>query len=248
MTQIGFAGPYASSIQPLMRRNGAHVLDSSGLSTQEDVIVHIIDDDLSVQVAISELLGTVGLDSRTYMSAHQFLSADRPDLLGCIVLDVRLPGGQSGLDLQEKFVKLGIRLPVVLTTGYGDVAMSVRAMKAGAVDFLPKPFRAQDMIDAVAIALQRDRQRRVIDMELAKIRRRFATLSSREKQIMALVTMGLMNKQVAWKLRISEAAAKISRSALMRKMDARSMADLVRMATQLGLQQELPSDLTDRDC
>jgi len=203
-----------------------------------DALVHIVDDDVSLRDAISALLGTVGLESRTYASALQFLSADKPDLPGCIVLDVRLPGGQSGLDLQGRLGSIGVKLPVVLISGYGDVAMSVRAMKAGAVDFLPKPFRAQDLIDAVATAIHRDQRRRSVETELVRAREGLAALSARERQIMTLVAAGLMNKQVAFKLGISEAAAKIGRSAMMRKMGTRSLADLVRLADHLGLQDD----------
>lgn len=210
-----------------------------------DALVHVIDDDLSLQDAIREVLRTVGLQSRVYSSARQFLTADRPDLPGCMVLDVRLPGGQSGLELQDRFVSLGIRLPVILISGFGDVAMSVRAMKAGAVDFLPKPFRAQDMLDAVATAIQLDRTRRAAEHELAQVRERYAELSPREKQIMALVAGGALNKQVAWKLGVSEAAAKMRRGAMMRKMQAQCVADLVRMADQLGLRQEVAGDAID---
>lgn len=209
----------------------------------ERVLVHIIDDDLSLREAIGDLLDTMSVESRLYSSAHQFLSADRPDLPGCVVIDVRLPGGQSGLEFLECIAGLGIKLPVIVITGYGDVAMSVRAMKAGAVDFLLKPFRAQDMIDAVVAAIQHDRQMRAAEAKLARIRKNFEVLSARERQIMALVAAGLMNKQVAWKLGISEATAKIRRGAMMRKMDAQSLADLVRMADQLGL----ASDCADCD-
>ena len=200
----------------------------------EGDLVHIIDDDASIRDVVGELLSTVSVDSRKYASLRQFFSADRPDVPGCIVLDVRLPGGTSGLEYLKRFADLGIKLPVVMTTGYGDVEMSVRAMKAGAADFLPKPFRAQEMIDAVAAALERDRQRRAIEADRARSRERFALLSSREKQILTLVASGFMTKQVAWKLGISEASAKVCRSVVMRKMELRSVADLVRLVDQLG--------------
>ena len=165
---------------------------------------------------------------------REFLEARRIDAPGCIVLDVRLPG-VSGLDLQSKLADLEIRLPVILMTGHGDIPMTVRAMKAGAVDFLAKPFRDQDMIDAVSTAIERDRQRRDADSEVAEIRDRFATLSPREQQVMALVTAGKMNKQVAGALGLSEITVKIHRGSAMRKMNARSLADLVRMAETLKL-------------
>lgn len=211
----------------------------------DDALVHIIDDDLLLRDAIGELLSSVSLESRRYASAHQFLSTAGPDMPGCILLDVRLPGGRSGLELLEQFGGLGVKLPVVLMTGYGDIAMSVRAMKAGAIDFLSKPVRAQDLIAAVAAAIAFDRQRRIAETEFTQSREKFESLSRREKQIMALVASGLMNKQVAWKLGINEAAAKITRSAMMLKMDVRSVADLVRLADRLGLQEEPARGLAD---
>jgi FixJ family two-component response regulator len=200
-------------------------------------LVHIIDDDESIREALEALLSTVQLESRIYATAQEFLTAGCPDMPGCILLDVRLPGGQTGLELQEHFLSLGILLPVVLITGYGDVEMSVRAMKAGAIDFLTKPLRAQDLIEAVSRAIQRDRQRRILAAARLLLEERFRTLTQREKLIMALVTAGDMNKQVAWKLGITEAATKLSRGSLMRKMDALSLADLIRMADQLGLRE-----------
>lgn len=201
-------------------------------------LVHIIDDDLSIREALGSVLSTVHLETSFHASSHEFISARRPDLPGCILLDVRLPGGRTGLELQEQFVGLGILLPVILITGYGDVEMSVRAMKAGAIDFLTKPIRAQDLIEAVARAIQRDRQRRALEAALLSLREKLETLTGRERHIMALVTEGHMNKQVAWKLGISEAAAKLSRGAMMRKMGATSLADLVRMADQLGIRED----------
>jgi FixJ family two-component response regulator len=200
--------------------------------------VHIIDDDASIREAIGSLLSTVQLETSIYASAREFISARRPDVPGCILLDVRLPEGQTGLELQEHFVNLGIHLPVILVTGYGDVEMSVRAMKAGAIDFLTKPIRAQDLIEAVARAIQRDRKRRSRDAALLSLRERLDTLTTREKRIMALVTAGHLNKQVAWRLGITEAAVKLSRGAVMRKMAATSLADLVRMADQLGVRED----------
>jgi FixJ family two-component response regulator len=200
----------------------------------EKAIVHVIDDDESLLGAINLLLGSVGLDIRTYGSVRQFLDARAQDGLGCIVLDVRLPG-ISGLDFQAQLAELGIYLPVVLMTGHGDVPMSVRAMKAGAVDFLPKPFRDQDMIDAVSTAIERDRQRRAEAGDIARIRDRFTALSPREQQVMTLVTAGKMNKQVAGELGLSEITVKIHRGSAMKKMGARTLADLVRMADVLQL-------------
>lgn len=198
----------------------------------ETAVVHIIDDDESVRLAVDSLLRSVGLQTRTYGAAKEFLDAKREDAPGCLVLDVRLPG-ISGLDFQEQLAKHGIHMPAVLVTGHGDIPMSVRAMKAGAVDFLPKPFRDQDMLDAVMGAIARDRKRRSSDGDAAAVRDRFATLSPRERQVMMLVTAGKMNKQVAGDLELSEITVKIHRGSAMRKMGARTLADLVRMADAL---------------
>jgi FixJ family two-component response regulator len=200
----------------------------------ENAIVHIIDDDESLRDALGRLLRSVGIESRTYGSVQQFLDAQAQGDPGCIVLDVRLPG-ISGLDFQSQLAELGIHLPVILMTGHGDVPMSVRAMKAGAVDFLPKPFRDQDMIDAVSTAIERDRQQRATEGDSARVREQFATLSPREQQVMALVTAGKMNKQIAGDLELSEITVKIHRGNAMRKMGARTLADLVRMADVLKL-------------
>ncbi|MCC8943581.1 response regulator transcription factor [Bradyrhizobium sp. Arg62] len=201
-------------------------------ASDEIPVVHIVDDDDSQRFGLDSLLRSVGLTARTYGSTHEFLKADRLDGPGCIVLDVRLPG-TSGLDFQEELATLGIRLPVVLMTGHGDIPMSVRAMKAGAVDFLPKPFREQDMIDAVTAAISRDRLQRANETQAIAIVDRHATLSPREREVMALVTTGKMNKQIAAELGLSEVTVKIHRGAAMRKMGARSLADLVRMADAL---------------
>ncbi|NBB14389.1 response regulator [Caulobacter sp. SLTY] len=199
-------------------------------------IVHIIDDDPSLAASLDSLFRSVGLASRTYGSTAEFLEADLPDAPGCLVLDVRLPG-ISGLDFQGQMAELGLRLPVVLMTGHGDIPMSVRGMKAGAVDFLPKPFRDQDMLDAVTAGIARDAVRRTAEVDINSVRDRFATLSPREQQVMALVTAGKLNKQVAGDLNLSEITVKIHRGSAMRKMAARSLADLVRMAETLGLRQ-----------
>jgi len=197
-------------------------------------VVYIVEDDESLRSALDSLLQSIGHKTDVFGSVREFLEARRIDAPGCIVLDVRLPG-VSGLDLQSKLADLEIRLPVILMTGHGDIPMTVRAMKAGAVDFLAKPFRDQDMIDAVSTAIERDRQRRDADSEVAEIRDRFATLSPREQQVMALVTAGKMNKQVAGALGLSEITVKIHRGAAMRKMGARTLADLVRLAEVLKL-------------
>lgn len=198
----------------------------------QDVIA-IVDDDAAMREALQGLFRSVGMSSRGYSSVADFLdSPDRPQR-GCLVLDVRLPG-ISGLDFQDGMTQLGVQLPVVLMTGHGDIPMSVRAMKAGAIDFLAKPFRDQDMLDAVNQALRASAARREAERDRQAVRSRYATLSPREKQVMALVTAGKMNKQVAGELRLSEITVKIHRGAAMRKMEARSLAALVRMAGELG--------------
>lgn len=195
---------------------------------------HVVDDDESLRAALDSLFRSAGLATRLYGSPAEFLGAPREDGPGCLVLDVRLPG-MSGLDFQEKLTGAGVRLPVVFMTGHGDIPMSVRGMKAGAIDFLTKPFRDQDMLDAVAQALARDQQRREEEGKIDALRERLATLSPRERQVMALVAAGKMNKQVAGDLDLSEITVKIHRGAAMRKMGARSLADLVRMAEALDL-------------
>ena len=195
----------------------------------ERAVVHVIDDDKSMRGALEGLFDSVGLGTHTYAAAGEFLATSRADNPGCIVLDVRLPE-MSGLDFQAQLTQMGVRLPVVMMTGYGDIPMSVRAMKRGAVDFLPKPFHDQDMLDAVMAAIERDRQRRTVDGDVSQMRQRFDALSAREQQVMLLVTAGKMNKQVAGDLGISEITAKIHRGAAMRKMGAKTLADLVRMA------------------
>lgn len=194
--------------------------------------VHIVDDDESMRLALDSLFRSVGLATRLYGSARAFLDAPRPDEPGCLVLDVRLPG-ISGLEFQGHLLTMDIRIPVVLMTGYGDIPMSVRAMKAGAIDFLSKPFRDQDMLDAVATGIEKDRARRAVDQSAAGLRAQYATLTPRERQVMAQVTAGRMNKQIAGDLQLSEITVKIHRAAVMRKMGARSLADLVRMAEGL---------------
>jgi FixJ family two-component response regulator len=197
-------------------------------------VVHVVDDDESLRGALDRLFRSVGLATRSYGSAQDFVQAPRVDSPGCIVLDVRLPG-MSGIEFQAQLANLGIRMPVVLMTGHGDIPMSVKAMKAGAIDFLSKPFRDQDMLDAVTAAIDRDRERRSAESAAAGLSERFATLSPREQQVMILVTAGKMNKQVAGELGISEITVKIHRGAAMRKMGARTLADLVRMAESLKL-------------
>jgi FixJ family two-component response regulator len=197
--------------------------------TNNRAVVHVVDDDPSLRGALESLFDSVGLETRAYGAARDFLDASLADEPGCIVIDVRLPG-MSGLEFQVQLTQLGVRLPVIMMTGYGDIPMSVRAMKRGAVDFLPKPFRDQDMLDAVMAAIERDRQRRTADEGASRMRQQFETLTPREQQVMMLVTTGKMNKQIAGDLGISEITVKLHRGAAMRKMGARTLADLVRMA------------------
>ena len=199
------------------------------LQARDKAVVHVVDDDASMRRALEEVFNSVGLETRTYATARDFLAVKLTEGPGCVVVDVRLPD-MNGLDFQNELIRMGISLPVVIMTGYGDVPMSVRAMKRGAIDFLQKPFHDQDMLDAVIGAVERDRKRRAVDGTISDIRQRFGTLSPRERQVMLLVTTGKMNKQVAVDLGISEVTVKIHRGAAMRKMSARSFADLVKMA------------------
>jgi FixJ family two-component response regulator len=197
-------------------------------------LICVIDDDSSVRDALSSLFRSIGLRVKLYGSAAEFFESVLPAEAGCLVLDIRMPG-LSGLDFQDRLVKANISLPIIFMTGHGDIPMSVRAMKAGAVDFLPKPFRDQDMIDAVSSAIEHDRQRRVAEGEVARIRGHFGTLSPREQQVMMLVTAGKKNKQVAGDLGLSEITVKVHRGNAMRKMCARTLADLVHMADAADL-------------
>jgi FixJ family two-component response regulator len=208
----------------------------SALANVEDPIVFIVDDDLSVRDSLSNLFRSVGLRTAAFGSAHEFLQHKLPDVPSCLILDIRLPR-LSGLDFQAELAKADIHIPIIFMTGHGDIPMTVRAMKAGAVDFLTKPFRDQDMLDAVTTAIERDRTRRNEARALANLRAAFATLTPRERQIMSLVTAGLMNKQVAAEIGVAEITVKIHRGHIMRKMAAKSLPDLVRMAQILGIKQ-----------
>jgi FixJ family two-component response regulator len=200
----------------------------------EKPLVHVVDDDASMRQALEGLFDSVGLQTQTYATAEDFLSASLSDRPGCIVLDVRLPD-MNGLEFQGRLVQTGVGIPVVMMTGFGDIPMSVHAMKHGAVDFLAKPFRDQDMLDAVMAAIERDRARRVVENDASQLKQRFETLSPREQEVMSHVTAGKMNKQVAGDLGISEITVKIHRGAAMHKMGARTYAQLVRMADALSL-------------
>jgi FixJ family two-component response regulator len=196
--------------------------------------VHIVDDEKAVRESVGDLLRSMDYQVMLHGSASEFLNAELPDAPSCLVLDVRLPG-TGGLELQEYLTRINIRMPVILMTGFGDIAMSVKAMKAGAVDFLTKPIREQDLIDAVATAVRMDRDRRHDLVQIIRLRERYALLTPRERQVMVLVASGLMNKQVASELSISEATVKMHRGSVMRKMGARSVATLARIAEALDI-------------
>jgi FixJ family two-component response regulator len=201
---------------------------------RDDSIVFIVDDDPSMREALTRLLGTVGVRTQAFTTAQEFLSATRPDTSSCLVLDVRLPG-LSGLDLQRELANTDPPIQIVFTTAHGDIPMTVQALKAGAVDFLTKPFRDQELLDAVQQAIGRDRAARHQRKELSELRRRYESLTPRERQVMPLVVTGMLNKQIAAELRTSEATVKAHRAQLMHKMTADSVAQLVRMAEGLGL-------------
>jgi len=199
----------------------------------DEPIVFVIDDDASMRRALTNLFQSVGLKVEVFGSAPEMLHGRLPDVASCLVLDIRLPG-LSGLDFQTELAKANVHIPIIFMTGHGDIPMTVRAMKGGAVDFLTKPFREQEMLDAVVAAIERDRKRRESDKVAADLQRLYETLTPREREVLPLVTSGLMNKQVAAQLGLAEITVKLHRGHIMRKMEARSLADLVRMAEILG--------------
>jgi FixJ family two-component response regulator len=200
--------------------------------SEQQPIVFVIDDDPSVREALDSLLRSVALKVQLFGSAQEFLDTERPNAPGCIVLDVRLPG-RSGLDFQHDLAKLGIHLPIIFITGHGDIPMSARAFKAGAIEFLTKPFRDQEFIDAVMLGIGQDRVRRKNESNSVELQKCFGSLTSREREVMAGIAAGQPNKQVAIDLKLSEATVKLHRGNVMRKMGAKSLADLVRMADRL---------------
>jgi FixJ family two-component response regulator len=203
-------------------------------ATGQKPIVFVVDDDEGMRLALVNLFESVDLTVEVFSSAQELLRKQLPDVPSCLVLDVRLPG-LSGFDLQKEFAKANVRVPIIFMTGHGDIPMSVKAMKDGAVDFLTKPFRDQDMLDAVTLAIERDRRRREAETGISALQNLFDNLTAREREIFALVATGLMNKQIAGKIGIAEITTKIHRGRMMKKMGAKSVAELVKMAEALGI-------------
>jgi FixJ family two-component response regulator len=202
--------------------------------TEPDRVVFIVDDDASLRESLKDLIGSVGLCVEAFASAQEFLRSKRPDVPGCLVLDVRLKG-VSGLDLQKRMAEADMEIPIIFITGHGDIPMTVQAMKAGAVEFLTKPFRDQDLLDAIQQALERDRKAREQRTKFVELHSRFDSLTPREREVMTLVVAGLLNKQIAGDLGTSEASVKVHRQHVMEKLGAGSLAELVRMADKLGI-------------
>jgi FixJ family two-component response regulator len=202
--------------------------------TEADGVVFIVDDDASLRESLKDLVGSVGLRVKAFASAQEFLRSERPDVPSCLVLDVRLKG-VSGLDLQKRIAEADMEIPIIFITGHGDIPMTVQAMKAGAVEFLTKPFRDQDLLDAIQQALKRDRKAREQRTEIEELYTRYFSLTSREREVMTLVVAGLLNKQIAGDLGTSEASVKVHRQHVMEKMGAGSLAELVRMADKLSI-------------
>jgi len=207
--------------------------------TELQSIVFVVDDDASVRNALKSLIRSVGLQVELFGSAQEFLQSKRPDVPSCLILDIRLPG-ISGLDFQRKLAEANIPIPIIFITGHGDIPMSVRAMKAGAVEFLAKPFRDQDLLDAIHIALERDAARRKQERDIATLKERFEWLTPREREVLPLVVSGLPNKQIAAEIGTSETTVKVHRGQLMRKMGADSLPELVRMAERIGISTTKP--------
>ena len=207
---------------------------------EERPIVFVVDDDSSMREAVQDLIASVGLEARGFASPREFLEAVRPDAPACLVLDVRLPGS-SGLNFQQELAQAGVLIPVIFITGHGDIPMSVRAIKAGAVEFLTKPFRDQELLDAINAGIERNRAQRREGVVMEDLRQRFAALTPREREIMALVILGRMNKQIAGELGVSEVTVKVHRGQIMRKMRAKSLPELVRMGDVLRLATVTPS-------
>ena len=208
-------------------------------ASAREPLVFIVEDDELMRRALSNLFQSVGLEVEMFGSASEMLQKKLPDVASCLVLDIRLPG-LSGLDFQAELARANIHIPIIFMTGHGDIPMTVRAMKGGAVDFLTKPFRDQDMLDAVTVAIERDRKRREADKIVANLQTHFETLTPREREILPLVSSGLMNKQIAAELGLAEITVKIHRGHIMKKMGARSLADLLRKAETLGIRRAMP--------
>jgi FixJ family two-component response regulator len=206
----------------------------ASLEEDSEQIVFVVDDDESMQVAMTHLFRSMNFDVKVFSTGAAFLGSELPNIPSCLVLDIRLPG-INGLEFQDVLAKAGIHIPIVFMTGHGDIPMSVKAMKAGAIDFLPKPFRDQDMLDALTRALDEDRKRRDEQKVLSQLRQLFEALTPREREVLSLVISGLMNKEIAYRLQVSEITVKIHRGHMMKKMEARSLVDLVRMAEMLGI-------------
>jgi RNA polymerase sigma factor (sigma-70 family) len=202
--------------------------------TETADIVFVVDDDPSVRRALKRLVGSVGLQVELFGSAQEFMRSKRPDASSCLVLDIRLPG-MSGLDFQHQLAEANIHIPIIFITGHGDIPMSVRAMKAGAVEFLTKPFRDQDLLDAIHLAIEQDRARRQRAAEIATLRERFESLSAREREVIAMVVSGMLNKHIAADIGTTENTVKVQRSRAMEKMQAKSLADLVKMVERLKI-------------